>query len=403
MGSLLVALAVTVACRGEAPTATPDGTSSAAKPQADAPLAPEPLDPLSLRVPLDQLSRIEIIRNGAGVPEAERHIVLERDLTKGAGLKPGQGQGESEWTVVSPIRYPANQSAMEPIAAVLGEIRITTSAPGDEESARKHGLDEHSGIEVKAWTGDRLATHVIVGRSTREETYVKRAGDGSDGRILTVQGRCRRIFDRPLDELRHPVVTDFDVKEIAGVRYSSPSGRLEFVADPARPGHFLNKGASIRNFDADRASQNVSVLAHLFARGFVDASADRKQTGLFDDDTPKATVLFRKGPPVHVWVGAPTAKGRLLPVRTSDGDQIYLVSSHLDSSLVPQKSHLERTDAHMREIRALQKKLAQDEAEHAAKGKAEHAHGLPTEPASQVPPELMKELRDLAAEQQKRP
>ncbi len=402
---MLVALAVAVACRGESPTATPDGTSTEAKPQSDVAAAPEPLDPLSLRAPLDQLSRIEIIRNGAGVPKAERHIVLERDLTKGAT----QGAAESQWTVVSPIRYRANQTTMDTIAAVLGEIRITSSAPGDEDSTRKARLGKNSGVEVKAWTGDRLASHFVVGRSTREETYVKRAGKGRDDRILTVQGRCRRIFDRPLGELRHPVVTDFDVKDIAGVRYSSPSGGLEIVADPAAPGHFLNKRANIRNFDTARASQNVSVLAHLLARGFVDGagsgagSGDRKQSGLFDDDTRKATVFFRKGPPVHVWVGAPTANGRQLHVRTSDGDQIYLVSSHLESSLVPSKSHLERTDEHMREVRTLQEKRAQEEAEHAAEGEAGHAHGLPTEPASQVPPELMKELRGLARQQLKRP
>ena len=37
----------------------------------------------------------------------------------------------------------------------------------------------------------------------------------------------------------------------------------------------------------------VAVLARLLARGFIDAPAGRGQTGLFDEDTPRATLFVR--------------------------------------------------------------------------------------------------------------
>ncbi len=398
---MLVALSATLACQGSEPPSSGDAGGAGGVPQRPAATPPAPAAPsapLSLRVPSDQLTRVEILRKGA--PKGQRRIVLEKSRV-GAGA-----EAQGEWTVVSPVRYRANQAAMETIVAVLAEIEILTSEEGDERAARRQRLDNGSGVEIKAWVGDRLASHFMVGSSAREATYVRRLGEGNDGQILTVRGRCRPVFDRSLDQLRHPVITDVDVKKIQRVLYSNPEGQLELVPDQRTPGKFVDKDGSIRNFNAVRASQSVSVAAHLLAKGFADDSVDLKATGLFDDDTSKAT-LFRAGkPPLHVWVGARTPNGQLY-VRTSQSKQIYLVSSHLESSLAPRRSHFERSDEHMSELEDLRKKraleeAAHDEAAHDEAAGAGHTHGLPPANASQVPPELMEELRGLAQKQRDR-
>ena len=336
--------------------------------------------PSSLRVPPEQLSRIEISRQGA--PELDRRIVLEK--------------AEDGWSIVSPIDSPANQRALDPIVAVLAEIEITAASAGDEDAARTHRVDRATGIEVKAWVGDHLQSHFLVGRSTREETFVKRV---DDPRILTVRGRCHPVFDRTLEQLRHPVITSFSATDIVGVKYTNPFGTIELVPDPKEPGRFISKGASIRNFDVDRATKDVGVLANLRAQGFVDAPATLDVTGLFKDDTPRATLLLRDergSRSLDVWVGARTTEGRLY-LRTSQSKQIYLVSSHLETSLLPRKSHFERTDEMMRQLEAHRDKRAREV--HGGTSASTHTHGLPKAPPTQVPTELLRDLRVLARQQ----
>ena len=291
---------------------------------------------------------------------------------------------------------------MDSIVAVMAEIEITASVSGDPHAARKHRVDQERGLEVEAWTGDRLESHFMVGRSTREETYVRGV---DDTRILTVRGRCLRLFDRTLDELRHPVITDIAVTEIEEVRYSNAYGRLDLVADPEERGRFVPKGTTIRNFDRDRASQNVGVIAHLLAKRFVDAPGDRDGTGLFDDETPQVTLLVRGADgsrSVDVWVGTRT-RDRLLHIRSSEGEQIYLVSAHLETSLVPRRSHFERSDEMMRQLKAQRDEATRSEGEHGTTTAPAHTHGRSQAPLSQVPPELMKALRALAREQREQP
>jgi hypothetical protein len=295
------------------------------------------------------------------------------------------------WVLSSPLEYPANRAAVEPIVAALAGLEITASAPADDRMLQRMGLDPDHAIEVKAWAGDRVESHFRVGRAGRDETYVQRVGDA---RVLTVRGKCRRIFDKSVDELRDPVITDFDVTKIERVTYASPDGAWELVADDRAPGRFVAKGAPIRNFDGERASKNVAVLAHLVAKGLVDAPASSDVTGLLRDDTPRATLFVRTATgltQVHVWVGARTPDGRL-HLRRSQSEQIYLVSSHLESSLVPRRSQLERSDAMVRELRARAK-------ERTAPGETAHSHAHPSELPGQVPNELLRELRALAADQ----
>ena len=287
---------------------------------------------------------------------------------------------------------------MESIVAVLAEIEILTSSSGDDRAARKDWVDDERGLKVKAWIGDRLASQFVIGRSTREHTYI---GTMGDERIVTVQGRCRPIFDKTVDELRHPVITQFAVTEIERVRYDNPHGVLELVAAPAETGRFVPKGTTIRNFYGERASQQIGVLAHLLARGFVDAPEDPDETGLFSNDTPRATLFVRTAHEVRavdVWVGKRTRDNRL-HLRTSEGEQIYLVSAHLETSLVPRRSHFERSDEMMKGLRAQQDEERRETGE---RGSRAHDHEHPRLPASQIPPEMMGALRALARDQRKR-
>jgi len=328
--------------------------------------AVSPLAPSALRVSPDRLSRIEI-------QSPRQTVTLERS--------------GAQWMITSPITFLAAAPAMDSILGVMAGIEVVEQEEGTPAALRSRGLDAPTAVTVKAWAGDVVESHFRVGHGTRERTFVQRVGDTQ---ILTVRGRCRPAFDRPLDELRHAVVTDVDPRHIEDVTYLNGHGRLKLVADPPGSGTFRLQGIPVRNFDASRAAKNVAVLAHLLAKGFADPPLP-DETGLFDKATPRATLRVRGDGPLHpvdVWIGAKTKDGRLF-VRTSTSDQVYLVSAHLESSLVPRRSHLERGE----------------EAVHPPGGKASHdaheghVHGSRGAPPTQVPPELLRELRAMAREQ----
>jgi len=367
IGLFTLGVSLGLACQADrANTSTSERLDGAAR-------APK-LPASALQVQPEQLSRIEL----SGGRGRAQPIVLAKN--------------ERGWQVLSPIAYRANQTAIEAMVAVLAEIEILERAGADATAARKYGV-QAGGLRVKAWAGDQPKSHFVIGHSSREQTYGKPVGGAQ---ILTVRGRCGPIFNKTLDELRHPIITDLDEKQIAGVRYENRHGVLELVADPA--GGFVPKKAHIPNFNRQRARKQVGVLAHLFAKGFVDRPFDRQRTGLFNDDTARATLLLSAdgAKSIDVWVGARTKDGHV-HLRTSqpDQNQIYLVSGHLESSLVPRRRYLERSDEMMRQLRGKKDELARA-------GTKAHTHD-PRPVASEVPPELMNALRALAHEQRGKP
>lgn len=341
-----------------------------------------PLPTAALQVTPDRLVRLELIQPG------QRPVTLE--VTDG------------RWRAVSPVSFPANQIAVDSMIAVLAEIEIRRRVSGRSEP--KHRLGENSGIVVKTWTDSGVVRQFTVGASVGEETYIQRAGEAH---VYAVRGRCRRVFEKSFEQLRHPVITQLQIADIERVVYTNRFGEINLVPDPSgpsgtsSPGRFTETSPSIRNFNSDRASKNVAVLAGLRAKGFVDPPTDKDATGLFREDTARATVTIRgQKEPLLIWIGARASDGRL-HLRTSDSDQIYLVARHIGSSLIPRRRHLERSDEHMRELQAqIDAAAADTRADTETETEAhnpDHTHGKA--PPEQVPPQLMNELRELAQEQ----
>jgi hypothetical protein len=285
---------------------------------------------------------------------------------------------------LSRLEITHNEPAVESIVAVLAEIEILRRVA--DSPAPEHRLGK-SAIEVKAWTREGPGKPFAIGASTGEETYVQPAGEDT---VYAVRGKCRRFFDLSFQQLRDPTITKIDVADIERVTYKNPFGEFAIVPDTGDEARFVEASPAISNFDSERASKNVAVLAALFAKGFIDPPLDKK---LFHPNSARAEVALGGGrEPLTVQVGK--LNNGLLPLRTSAADQVYLVSAHLASSLIPQRKHFERSDDEMRELAQARAKPASTEARTRA---PEHKHeaALPT----QVPPDLMSELREVAHQQ----
>lgn len=347
--------------------------------------ASEVLPVHTLRVPSDRLTGIVLTQPDASPVRLQRR----------AGL----------WRVDSPVEFAANVAAVEPMEAVLSEIAVVRRVA--ERPQPVHRL-EHEGISVRAVRDDGADVSFVIGASKGDETFVQ-IGDAPT--VFAVRGRCRPLFARSLEDLRDATITDFDVSHVERVSYENREGRLELVPNEGHLGHFRVSGASIRNFDADRARQSLAVLAHLRAAGFVDEPLDREATGLFEPETATATIwLSERSEPIRVWIGERT-RDRRLYVRSSMSQQIYLVSAHLMSSLVPRVSYFERSDDEVRVVREVAARLedrrsspavaARENEAHTKPGEAPHTHGTP--PPGTVPDNLLRELRALAEAQRSVP
>ncbi len=385
----LVLFALAVACERKAePRATAVRPPAPDSPAAAPPVGPSPV----LRVPPDTVSRVEVIRHD--LPAPEQRVVLERRA--------------NGWRVTSPVDAPASEPMVDAILGVLGELAVTPSA----EAAPSHGVARQTAIEVAAWSGEERRSAFTLGAQRRGETSVTVPGDE---RLFVARGRCRRPFEAPLAELRDPVITDLDVAKVARVRFSNAAGVLDLVPAAREPGLFAKRGAAPRSFDEERAGKAVRVLAELRAMDFVDAPASSETLRLPRKNTPKAEVWLRDASgaePLTLWFGELNERG-LLPLRTSAGPQVYLVSGHLVSSLLPQPSHYEQSDAELQALRAAPQSslhASDEDHEHGSPRGAEpgataapHRHGPPPEPPRSVPPELLDALRTLAREQGARP
>ncbi len=329
-----------------------------------------PLSPRALQVPPDRLSKVELSKKNI-----DRKIVLE---------KTARG-----WWITSPINAQADKHAMDSIMAALGEIRIV----GSVEKKSNPTLREDTNVIVRAWNGNKLATHFIVGPVQGDTTCVQPWNHPSSVRV---QGRCKAIFDKPVDKLRHSLITDLAQKDIIKVEYSNEFGRIVLIKTPKN--EFQPQTPTIKNFNVQRAFKNIAVVSKLHAKGFVDALSHNDDSGLFSKNTACVTIFLRgkqQSSSINVFIGKRT-RGNFLYVRTSESKQIYLVSSHLESSLIPRRSHFERSDEEMRQLREHEKRIAR--AQHAGDGKG-HIHGLPEEPVTQVSDATLAELRALARKQ----
>jgi len=360
----LLFLAITVACQPENTEHIAPQIAVTADP---APVQSPSIDRYALRVNLDELTRIDI---------------------DGPRAKASFARSGSSWIIVDPIEFPTNPTAMDSILGVLGGLEIISSQKSTQSQMDSRGFGDKSAITVTAWSADTVSSKFRVGYGTAQETY---AVAHHQSNILAIRGRFRQILDRPLDEFRLSTITDIDTKSVAKVVYQNRHGTLILTANPQGSGEFRIPGSRESSFDDTRAAQNASILTHLLAKGFADLPIPTT-TELFDNTTPRATLHWIDGNrsrTTDIWIGGKTSDNRLY-LRTSQSDQVYMVSANLESALVPRVSDFQ---------------LSQPAHNHSdTEEPTKHVHGEPpthtlTVGETVVPDALMLDLRKIARDQ----
>ncbi len=333
---------------------------------------------------VDKLDEVRILRTeGTGEAAAKENIVL---------VKTGD-----TWKMVEPIAYPVEENPVEYLAETLGKLKVIDIISDNKSKHALFGVDEKLGVEMVALQRDKQLLHIIVGKSTGNFTYVRLPESDEVYRVL---GSHRRDFDKSATSLRDKTVLDLKVADIGKVTFIGKHGELVLAREEGKAGAKLQPvGVQIKNFNESKAAGILRTVGRLRTREFVDSALPNEQSGLGDDADKIIIELTGSGEPetITLWLGADKEENKVTYLKTSQSDQLFLIMTAIADRIRVAADDFARTDD----------ELAKDEEQKKKAG----ANGMPGTAMpqgmggtpggqQQIPPEVMKQIREQMARQQ---
>jgi hypothetical protein len=329
----------------------------------------------------DEPNELRIWRTGKDEATAGGKIVLVKK--------------EDTWRMAEPVAYPVEPNPVEYMAETLGKLKVIDVISDNKAKHALFNVDDKTGVEVIALNGDKQLLHIIIGKSDGNITYVRLPESDEVYRVL---GSHRRDFDKTAKSLRDNTVIVLEIGDIAKLRFVGEDGELVLTreGDEAQA-TWLPVGVKIENFNDRKAEGILRTLAHVRARDFVDSDLATEQTGLGDKADKVVIELKGSGEPemVTLWLGANKEEDRVTYLKSSKSDQVFLIPTATADRLRVRADDFARTD----------EELAKDE-EQKKKARSKAAQGARMPPGmggppggQQIPPEVMKQIREQMARQ----
>lgn len=262
-----------------------------------------------------RIDRLAIVRGG-------HRIVIGRRGDASA-------KKDSAWAVREPLRYPADDDAVQRAVDTLAELEFGELVT--ERSARHAALevDGKHGIRVTAFAGRDKLFDAYLGKVQSGFTMLRGA---ASPRVYQVIGDARAPFDRDLELWRDRSIVRFEQQKARELMLSGPSGAIALVRkDPKGAWTVRSSSAQIASLDRAAVADLLSTLAGLTASSFAD-EAKPSDVGL---DQPRARVTVKPAglDPITVLVGAgKDDDGRY--VKRADRTQLFLIDRHAAQRLL---------------------------------------------------------------------
>jgi hypothetical protein len=374
MGKNLIAVAILMVLGVIALLVMPDRPSSE-KEKADSAIA---------SFSVGKVDEIRIQRpDGTGEAATNENIVLVKK--------------DGTWKMAEPVAYPVETNPVEYMAETLGKLKVVDIISDNRSKHALFGVDEKSGVEMAALQTDKQLLRIIVGKSAGNFTYVRLPESDEVYRIL---GSHRRDFDKTATSLRDKTVIELDVGDIGKVRFLGEQGELVLAREKGKAENKLQPvGVQIKNFNQSKAEEMLRTFGGLRARDFVDSAVPVEQSGLGDSAYKVIIEMTGDGEPetVTLWLGAENEENKVTYLKTSKSDQLFLVMTAIANRIKVTADDFARTD----------EQLAKDE-EQKKKARSNGMQGAGMPPSmggspggqQQIPPELMKQIREQMARQQ---
>lgn len=202
-----------------------------------------------------------------------------------------QGDG---WTVVSPVRYRADQGAVTAAIGKGRDIRVRNAISSNPGKQHLFQVDS-SGTLVTMYAGGKEAAAFRVGKpgSSYMETYVRAEGSND---VYLADGMFSYVFNRQAKEWRDKTIYKSEPELIRRVTYRY--GDTTFT---------LAMNDSLWRLDGDSVSQSavqgvLTALANLQADDFVDSALTSapKQVALIEVDGTQIRFCEGKAPNTYL-------------------------------------------------------------------------------------------------------
>jgi hypothetical protein len=244
---------------------------------------------------------------------------------------------------------------------------------------------------------DKQLLRIIVGKSAGNFTYV-RLPEGDE--VYRVLGSHRRDFDKTATSLRDKAVLELDARDIGRVTFLGEQGELVLAREKGKAENKWHPvGVQIENFNESKAEEILQTLGRLRASDFEDSAVPVEQSGMGDSAYKVIIELTRSGEPetITLWIGAEQEEKKATYLKTSKSEQLFLVMTAIANRLRVTADDFARTD----------EQVAKDE-EQKKKARSNGMQGAGMPPGmggspggqQQIPPELMKQIREQMARQQ---
>ncbi len=317
-------------------------------------------------------NEIRLQRAGGEETTGERIVLVKRDDT---------------WRMAEPVDYPVEPNPVKYMAETLGKLKVIDMISDNKEKHGLFGVDDKTGLEVKAFRGERQLVHIIMGKSEKNLTYVRLPKSDAVYRVLGTQ---RPYFDKSATSLRDDTVIDLEKDDIGTVKFVGNRGELVLAREAGEAqGKLVPVGVKIKNFNESKAKEIWQILSRVRARDFVDSDEPIEKTGLGDQADKVVVELKGSGETetVTLWIGADKEENQGTYLKTSKSEQVFLILTGVANRLRVGADDFARTD----------EELAKDE-EQKKKARSRAAPG-----GQQIPPEVMRQLKAQMARQQAAP
>ncbi len=315
--------------------------------------------PATFPLDVSQIDRLEILRHeGSGSTLREEAIVIAK-------------KGEL-WLIEAPVAYKAHQQLIELMLEAMEGIKIIDSITDNPDKHRALEVDNDFGVVVKATASGSEMAHFIVGVTQGEITFIRFPGSDT---VYRTTGAYRKRFNKSTSKLRDKAVLAIDNRSVSKMKFVNSKGTLEMErTSEGDDSTFASVGMEIQNFNGKRALASADALPLLITRDFVDRDPGDAVTGLGEgaDTVEFDAKVGGENKTMTLWVGKEIEKMRKTHLRTSESDQIYLVSSHLIGRYRLGPDDFARTDEQVKEQIEAEKKSREHAEQHHHGG---HSHG----------------------------
>jgi len=200
-------------------------------------------------------------------------------------------------------------------------------------------------------------------------------------------------------------VLQLDRGSVTRIRYVDGDADFEMVKQgEGEDARFVPVGMELQNFDWRRAAGNANSLTGLSTRDFVDQPVADDVSGLGAGATRVEFDASKGGVEgtYTIWIGKDLEKERQTYVKTSAGDQVFLVSTHLVKRFRTRPEDFARTDeqvaAEEKQRKAAEEHGKMHEQQRQAAQAAKAAQGQAG--GQEIPPEILEQLRAKAQQGQ---